>query len=181
MQKFRTAAIAALLVMTLGLEACSSSEVVRTLDQAQIVTDIASVLVSGVCSVAGSLGPVEAAICAVAPKYLSEASAATATCATEVASTDSNAMKYEACVNAYALATIPNLPAGTPPAVSAALGSVGSLIHTILTLLKPGTAVSASLKTMKRPGMLERHKLHSIAARADKTAKNMKALQALHK
>lgn len=176
--------IAGLLVFALFLQACSSNQIVTTLDEIQTSTDIAATIVSGVCAVVGGLGPTEAVVCALAPQYLTVAATGTGICATEVATADTNAIKWQVCVNGYAQAIVPVLPAGTNPAVISALNSVGALIKSLLDLLKPAGVNAVSLakggvlasvgRAVVKPGMMQRHKLHGIANRAAATVKLFK-------
>lgn len=177
-------AVSVLLILTLLLQACSSNQIVTTLDEIQTSTDIAATIVSGVCAVVGGLGPTEAVVCALAPQYLTVAATGTGACATEVATADTNAIKWQVCVNGYAQAIVPVLPAGTNPAVISALNSVGALIKSLLDLLKPAGVNAVSLakggvlasvgQAVVKPSMMQRHKLHGIANRAAATVKLFK-------
>lgn len=165
--------VALLLVCALFTQACTSSEISTVLNDVVKTSDVAELVVSGVCSILATADPATVTACQLANAYLTAANTASAACATEVASTDMQSLKWQTCVNDYAQAVIPNLPPGTNPAIADAIGALGSAIKALLDILQP-PFIMASHPIASNPGgafkvkeiqpsVLDRYRLHQAA------------------
>lgn len=158
------------LLFPLFLTACSSTQIETALSNLDTGLTVADPIVNGACLIVSNLGPVEKLVCAAAVPYLAGAALATGTCSGEVATMDTDLMKWQTCVNAFTTQAVLNLPAGTNPLISTALNSIGALIKVVENILKPApmprTFAAISPSHITKPSMMTKLRMGKIYTHA---------------
>lgn len=169
--------IASVALVSLGLStACSGSTAVLASLKATVVAADAGL---AVLSAAGAIPPTAATL---AENYLASVSTAVSATATELASSDTVAIKDSKVAEIWAKAVLPDIP-GLPSVVSIALKAVEAAVNTFLGQMNvvPSTAAIKAhaiglpvdvANSVVKVNFSECRELHSIKSEADKiTAK----------
>lgn len=129
----RRAALLAAAGLTLGLVACSQSQVTETLALVVTAADAAVTTLQAT----GQIPPGTATLIT---NYLSEVSTGVSFATMELASTDSSALKASRIAQEFASITVPNLPVGTATAIGATVAAVVSAVSNFLATIQPAAA-----------------------------------------
>lgn len=132
-----TAALAGLLMQV----ACSQSQVITTLDLVVTAADTAVTVLQAT----GTLPPGTASLIT---GYLNQVTAGVQFATTELASSDSNAVKASKIVGYFAMIAVPNLPPGTVQTVVAVVQAVANAVANFLATLPNMSLTAADQKAL---------------------------------
>ncbi len=149
------------------LVACSTSNLITSL---QLVEDAVAVALP-VLSAAG----VDPAVLALAETYLTAVETATAQASTELASTDTAAIKAAKIAGYFAAAVAPNIPNAE---ISAIIKAVAAAVQSFLALLNQGTAhLAVSPAPSVKLSFGDRRALGEIRKQSESHLKQLAALK----
>lgn len=174
----RTFAFSLFLAGAIALVGCSQSQVTITLDLVVTAADVA-------VSTLETTGQIPAPIANEVTSYLGQVTTAVDFATTELATTDTAAIKATKITSEFAALALPQLPPGGPAAIVATINAVaqaiGKFLATIQTtsaqLETPGALAFAGSSGSAKLNSADKKALPKIAARNAAVKAKLKALQ----
>jgi hypothetical protein len=168
----KTFKLAAVMAALLVASACSLSTLTTSLNAVVVSADAA-------LAVLGVSGTIPAPTVALATNYLTAVAQATNLTATEIASSDTDAVKASRITDIWAQAALPNLKAVSPN-VSVALIAVDAAVKAFVGSIHPaqpvGFSAHAARAHVTKVGFADKRALGSIARHAQDLAKRSASL-----
>jgi Na+-transporting NADH:ubiquinone oxidoreductase subunit NqrC len=164
--KYTLLAVVLLVLLCFVLVACTSSSLIVSL---QLVTDAVEVAIP-VLAAAG----VDPAALTLVQNYLTAVSTATQQATTELASTDTTAVKAGKIASYFAAAIAPEI---ANVQVSAVVKAVAAAVQEFLALLNPAPVTAAIAQSSVQPSFGDRRKLSSIYKQAGEHLKQLASLK----